>query len=106
MLEYDTGMPLMKWRIAQWELILVNRMLAKPVDNIRRKVQIQDFINKIKGLATEYRTLSLSLGLPSLMAKEATKNEIKHAIKNKNQRGMLKKNARRQQVRRQSRPQP
>ena len=35
------------------------------------------------GLATEYRTLCLSLGLPSLMAKDVTKNESKQAIKTK-----------------------
>ena len=39
--------------------------------------------HKIKGLATECRTLCLSLGLPSPMTKEVTKNEIKHANKTK-----------------------
>ena len=73
----------MKWRIAQRKLIFVNRIMAKPVDNITRKVLIQESINKIKGLATECRTLCLSLGLPSLMAIEVTKNEIKQAIKTK-----------------------
>ena len=39
--------------------------------------------HKIKGLATECRTLCLSLGLPSPMAKEVTKNDIKRANKTK-----------------------
>ena len=78
MLEFDTGMPPMKWRIAQIKLIFVNRIMAKPADNITQKVLIQESINKIKDLATE---LCLPLGLPSLMVKEVTKNEIKHAIR-------------------------
>ena len=83
MLEYDTGMPSMKWRIAQRKLIFVSRIMAKPADNITRKVLMQESINNINGLATECRTLCLSLGLPSLMAREVTKNEIKHTIKTK-----------------------
>ena len=82
MLEYDTGMPPMKWRIAQRKLIFVNRIMAKPADNITRKVLIQESITKINGLATECRTLCLSLGLPSLMTGELTKNEIKKAVRN------------------------
>ena len=54
----------MKWRIAQRKLIVANRIMAKPVDNIRRKVLIQESINKIRGLATECRTRCLSLSLP------------------------------------------
>ena len=81
MLEFDTGMPPMKWRIAQRKLIFVNRIMAKPVNNITRKVLMQETIHKIKGLATESRTLCLSLGLPSVMTSEVTKNEIKQAIK-------------------------
>ena len=42
MLEFDTGMPPMKWRIAQRKLIFVNRIMAKPVDNITRKVLMQE----------------------------------------------------------------
>ena len=57
--------------------------MAIPADNITRKVLMQESINNINGLATECRTLCLSLGLPSLMAREVTKNEIKHAIKSK-----------------------
>ena len=83
MLEYDTGMPPMKWRIAQRKLIFVNRIMAKPAYNITRKALMQETIYKIKGLATESRTLCLSLGLPSVMAAEVTKNEIKQAIKTK-----------------------
>ena len=52
--------------------------MAKPADNITQKVLIQESINKIKDLATE---LCLPLGLPNLMVKEVTKNEIKHAIR-------------------------
>ena len=79
MFEYDTGMPPIKWRIAPSKLIFVNRIIAKSVDNIIRKVLIQESIKKIKGLVTECQTLCSS----SLMAKEVTKNEIKHAIKTK-----------------------
>ena len=58
--------------------------MAKPVDNITRKLlRVYQHFNKIKGLATECRTLCLSLGLPSLMAKDVTKNNIRHAIKTK-----------------------
>ena len=83
MLEYDTGMPPMKWRIAQRKLIFVNRIMAKPADNITRKVLIQESITEINGLATECRKLCLSLGLPSLMTGGLTKNEIKKAIQTK-----------------------
>ena len=40
MFEYDTWMPLMKWRIAHRKLIFMNKILAKPVDNITRRVLI------------------------------------------------------------------
>ena len=73
----------MKWRIAQRKLIFVNRIMAKPAYNITRKALMQETIYKIKGLATESRTLCLSLGLPSVMAAEVTKNKIKQAIKAK-----------------------
>ena len=91
MLEFDTGMPPMKWRIAQRKLIFVNRIMAKPVNNITRKALMQETIHKIKGLATESRTLCLSLGLPSVMATEVTKNEIKQAIKAKIREECLKR---------------
>ena len=91
MLEFDTGMPPMKWRIAQRKLIFVNRIMAKPVNNITRKVLMQETIHKIKGLATESRTLCLSLGLPSVMTTEVTKNEIKQAIKARIREECLKK---------------
>ena len=63
----------MKWRIAQRKLIFVNRIMAKPVNNITRKVLMQETIYRIKGLATETRILCLSLGLPSVMATECRK---------------------------------
>ena len=44
---------------------------------------MQESINKIDGLATECTKLCLSLGLPCLMAKQVTKNEIKNAIQTK-----------------------
>ena len=91
MLEFDTGMPPMKWRIAQRKLIFVSRIMAKPVNNITRKALMQETIHKIKGLATESRTLCLSLGLPSIMASEVTKNEIKQAIKAKIREECLKR---------------
>ena len=81
----------MKWRIAQRKLIFVNRIMAKPVNNITRKVLMQETIYKIKGLATESRSLCLSLGLPSVMATEVTKNEIKQAIKAKIREECLKR---------------
>ena len=68
MLEYDTGMPPMKWRIAQKKLICVNKIMAKPCENITRQVLIEETIHKIKGLATECRKQCLSLGLPSIIA--------------------------------------
>ena len=83
MLEYDTGMPQMKWRIAQKKLICVNKIMAKPIDNITRQVLMQESINKIKGLATECIKFCLAIGLPNLMAKQVTKNEIKQAIQAK-----------------------
>ena len=46
-------------------------------------MEMQEYINNINGLATECRTLCLYLCLPSLMAREVTKYEIKHAIKTK-----------------------
>ena len=64
-------------------MTFVNRIMAKPVNNITRKVLMQETIYKIKGLATESRTLCLSLGLQSVMTAEVTKNEIKQAIKAK-----------------------
>ena len=87
MLEYDTGVPSIKWRIAQRKLVFVSRIMAKSADNITRKVLIQESINNINGLAT----LCLFLGLQSLMAKEVKKNEMKHAIKTKIREECLKR---------------
>ena len=64
-------------RIAQRKLIFMNRIMVKPVDNITRKVLMQEAIHKIKGLATESRPLCLSLGLPSVMTTEVTKKRDK-----------------------------
>ena len=52
---------------------------------------MQETIHKIKGLATELRTLCLSLGLPSVMATAVTKNEIKQAFKAKIREEFLKR---------------
>jgi len=79
MYEFDTGIPPIKWRIAKRKLIFLSRIMAKPADNITRKVLVQESINKIKGLTTECRTVCLSLDLPSLMATEVAKIEIKRA---------------------------
>ena len=86
MLEFDTGMPPMKWRIAQRKLIFVNRIMAKPVNNITRKALMQETIHKIKGLATESRTLCLSLSLPSVMATEVTKTRSSKQLKQKSEK--------------------
>ena len=91
MLEYDTGMPPMKWRIAQKKLICVNKIMAKPCENITRQVLIEETIHKIKGLATECRKLCLSLGLPSIIAQELSKSEIKQAINTRIQEECIKR---------------
>ena len=54
--------------------------MAKPCENITRQVLMGETIHKIKGLATECRKLCLSLGLPSIIAQELSKSEIKQAI--------------------------
>ena len=53
-----------------------NAYQERTADNITRKVLNQESVNKINGLATECRTLCLSLGLPILMAREVTKNVV------------------------------
>ena len=68
-----------------------NKIMAKPCEYITRQVLMGETIHKIKGLATECRKLCLSLGLPSIIAQELSKSEIKQAINTRIQEECIKR---------------
>ena len=83
LLEYDTGLEPMKWRIAYRKLNFLRKIMAKPSENITKNIILEEVRNNINGLASECRKLCKTLNLPSLITKEVTKAELKNAVKNK-----------------------
>ena len=83
LLEYDTGLEPMKWRIAYRKLNILRKLMEKPAENITKSVILQEMRNNIKGLGSECKKFCETLNLPSLISSDVTKSEIKRAVKNK-----------------------
>ena len=83
LLEYDTGLEPMKWRIAYRKLNFVRKIMAKPEGNITKSVILQEGRNNIKGLGSECGIFCETLNLPNIVTTEVTKADLKRAVKNK-----------------------
>ena len=81
-IHWDSGLPSMKWRIAQKKLIFLKKLMAKDDKNIAKKAVENEVIFGIRGLGFECREITKQLNLPDIMINDMSKSQIKHAIKN------------------------
>ena len=93
LMNYDTGLWPMEWRIKYKKLNFVRGIMLKSYSNITKKVLYQEFLNKIDGLATECNHICIDLNLNVILTNTVTKNTIKRAvlerIKRDNERAIL-----------------
>ena len=63
---WDSGMKLMKWRIAEKKLLFVRKIMMKENTNIARKALLNETFMGLKGLAHECRELTDMMGIPDI----------------------------------------
>ena len=79
-LHWDSGLRLMRWRIAERKLRFLGKLIEKDENNIARKAVLNEVIMELKGLAYECQVVSEKIGLPNVMYNKVTKSEIKRKI--------------------------
>ena len=82
-MQYDTGLWPMEWRIKYKKLNFVRGIMLKPSSNITKKILYQEFLNKIDGLATECNRICIDLNIDFLLTNTLTKQYIKRAVQNR-----------------------
>ena len=80
LINWDTGMKPMRWRIAEKKLQFLRKLMEKEYSCLAKQVIYQEVIHGIKGLASECKALSKVIGLPNLVFSTVTKLEIKSSI--------------------------
>ena len=82
LLHWDSGMEMMKWRIAKRKLLFLKKIMAKEDSNLCKRSLLNEAILNIKGLGHECKALSITLGLPDLRDKydTVTRGNIERAI--------------------------
>ena len=81
-LHWDSGMTLMKWRIAEKKLLFFRKIMLKEERNITRKVLLKEMFMGLKGLRHECRELTEIMGIPDIMTNLVSIGEIKQAVVN------------------------
>ena len=66
-LHWDSGMKLMKWRIAEKKLLFFMKIMLKEESNITRKALLNETFMGLKGLSHECRELTEMMGIPDIM---------------------------------------
>ena len=79
-MQYDTGMWPMEWRIKYKKVNFVSKTMRKPITNITRKVLIQEFINQIQGLASECYDICWKLKIDFVLNNDVSSATIKQAV--------------------------
>ena len=74
-LHWDSGMKLMKWRIAEKKLLFVRKIMMKEESNIARKALLNETFMGLKGLVHECRELTEMMGIPDILS-----NLVREAI--------------------------
>ena len=87
-LHWDSGMEMMKWRIAKKKLLFLKKVMAKENNNLCKRSIINETILGTEGLGHECKVIAKTIGLPDLMDKFATtsKGDIGKAIKQHSER--------------------
>ena len=87
-LHWDSGMEMMKWRIAKRKLIFLKKVMAKENSNLCKRSIMNETILGTEGLGHECKVIAKTIGLPDLRDKFATtsKGDIGRAIKKHSER--------------------
>ena len=79
-MQYDTGLWPMEWRIKYRKLNFVRKTMLKPDSNIAKKVLHNEMLSNINGLARECLTTCVDLKIDFLLNCDVPKFVIKQAI--------------------------
>ena len=79
-LHWDSGLKLMRWRIAEKKLRFLMKLMDKEGLNIAKLAVLNEVILGLKGLAYECRKISDKIGLPDVLYTKVSKYEIRRAI--------------------------
>ena len=81
-LHWDSGMEMMRWRIARQKLLFLRKIMLKDNDNICKRAIINETILEAEGLGHECRGLATTLGLKDLRVsfKTTSKGDIRRAV--------------------------
>ena len=87
-LHWDSGMEMMKWRIARRKLLFLKKIMTKEDSNICKRSILNETILDTEGLGHECKALAKTLGLPDLRDEYATtcRGDINRAIKKHSER--------------------
>ena len=82
-LHWDSGMEMMKWRIARRKLLFLKKVMAKEDSNPCKRSLMNETILDTEGLGHECKVIAKTIGLPDLRDKFATtsRGDISRAIK-------------------------
>ena len=82
-LEWDTGLCHMKWRIISKKIIFLKKIQAKDDDNIAKQTLIQEEKLDMKGLLYECRQACEEMDLPALLENDVDRKQLKVLIREK-----------------------
>ena len=74
-LHWDSGLKLMRWRIAEKKLRFLMKLMDKEGLNIAKLAVLNEVILGLKGLAYECRKISDKIGLPDVLYTKVSKYE-------------------------------
>ena len=79
-LHWDSGLKLMRWRIAEKKLRFLMKLMEENGLSIAKVAVLNEVLLGLKGLAYECRKISEQIGLPDVMYTSVSKFEIRRAI--------------------------
>ena len=79
-LHWDSGMELMKWRIAKQKLLFLRKLMDKEDSNICKRAIVNETLLGAEGLGHECKVLTATIGLPDVRYNQVSKGDIKKAI--------------------------
>ena len=82
-MEHDTGMWPMEWRIKYKKLLFVDKIMKKDSTNITRKILSMEFLYNLDGLAWESYHICKDLGIGHVLFGDAPKFQIRLAMINR-----------------------
>ena len=80
LLHWDSGMEMMRWRIAKQKLLFVRKLMLKKDSNICKRAVMNETILGAEGLGFECKKISEEIGLPDLRYYQVRKGDIKSAV--------------------------